>query len=134
MAIANWSSRYETGIELIDAQHKSLFTALNVLADSFRTGRSKALMDESLEALLAYTAEHFHTEERYMREFSYPGLAAHLAEHAILIVKARELRERFTEGSPVVMDVTIFFVELLKHHIDKVDRAMVEFLKGQQQA
>ncbi len=133
MAIAHWNSRYATGIEVIDAQHRAIFEALNRLAEAFRTGRAPGLVDESLEALLAYTVEHFQTEERYMRELDYPGLAAHQAEHAVLIVKSQELRERYAEGSPVVMDVTIFFADLLQHHINQVDMAMVAFMKEQQE-
>lgn len=133
MAIANWNSRYETGIEIIDAQHHAIFEALNSLAEAFRSGRARAMVDDSLGALLAYTAEHFQTEENYMRELDYPGLAAHRAEHAVLSGKAQELRERYAEGSPVVMDVTIFFVDLLQHHINQVDMAMVEFMRDQQE-
>ncbi|MBK9796518.1 MAG: hemerythrin family protein [Holophagaceae bacterium] len=132
MAIARWNRRYETGIEVIDAQHQSIFEALNRLAEAFRTGRASVLVDESLETLLAYTLAHFQTEETFMQEWGYPGLGPHQAEHAVLIVKVQELRERYAEGSPVVMDVTIFFADLLQHHINQVDMAMVEFLREQQ--
>ena len=132
MAVANWSSRFETGIGIIDSQHRAIFAALNSLADSFQSGRASALVDETLTALLAYTVEHFQTEEKFMRELGYPGLAAHRAEHAVLIVKVQELQERYAEGSPVVIDVTIFFADLLQHHINRVDMAMVEFMREQQ--
>ena len=38
MDSAIWSSRYETGIELIDRQHKALFAAVNQLAHAFKAG------------------------------------------------------------------------------------------------
>ena len=131
MNIASWNQRYETGIEVIDDQHRALFAALNDLGEAFRTGTSSAHVDRSLQSLMAYTAEHFETEERYMRERNYPRLAEHLAEHARLVGKARELLERFADGRPVTLDVAIFLANLLKHHIDQYDLAMARFFTEQ---
>jgi hemerythrin len=128
MVIAMWSSRYETGIELIDAQHQALFGAFNELADSFRAGTSSEHVKASLGALMAYTVGHFQTEETYMRERNYPGLSAHQAEHARLVNMTQDLLTRFDEGRPVTMEVAIFLADLLKHHIDEFDLAMVRFL------
>ena len=128
MAIAIWSTRYETGIEVIDAQHQALFGAFNELADSFREGTASEHVRASLGALMAYTIGHFQTEETYMRERNYPGLSAHQAEHARLVDKTQALLARFDEGQPVTMEVAIFLADLLKHHIDEFDLAMVRFL------
>jgi hemerythrin len=38
--IAIWNNRYVTGIEVIDAQHQSLFAAVNEVAESFKSGTS----------------------------------------------------------------------------------------------
>jgi len=130
MAIAIWSSRFETGIELIDTQHKELFEAVNKLADSFRAGLAWVQVKESMEFLEQYTFEHFQTEERFMREMDYPGLASHQTEHANLMAKVRDLKLRLANGEPVTMDVTIFFVDWLKQHINDVDMAYVDFVKA----
>jgi hemerythrin len=129
MAIANWSSRYETGIGIIDTQHKALFEAVNKLADSFKAGTSKAQVKESLDFLVKYTFEHFQTEEKYMREMDYPKLTSHMAEHAQLIVKAKDLQNKLAEGKPMTMDVTIFLADWLKHHINELDMGYVAFVK-----
>ncbi len=129
MAIANWSSRYETGIAVIDAQHKTLFEAVNRLGDSFKDGTSKSQSKDSLDFLVKYTVEHFQTEERYMRDMDYPMLTSHMAEHAQLVAKARDLQARLAEGKPVTMDVTIFLADWLKHHINEVDMGYVAFTK-----
>lgn len=131
MNIASWNQRYETGIEVIDDQHRALFAALNELGEAFRMGTSREHVDRSLQSLMAYTAEHFETEERYMRERNYPGLAEHLAEHTRLVGKARELLDRFADGRPVTLDVAIFLANLLKHHINEYDLAMVRFFTEQ---
>lgn len=131
MAIANWSSRYETGIGIIDTQHKALFEAVNKLADSFKAGTSKAQVKDSLDFLVKYTVEHFQTEEKYMRDMDYPKLTSHMAEHAQLILKAKDLQDKLAEGKSMTMDVTIFLADWLKHHINDVDMDYVAFTKEQ---
>jgi hemerythrin-like metal-binding protein len=131
MAIANWNSRYETGIGIIDTQHKALFKAVNKLADSFRAGTSKTQVKDSLDFLVQYTFEHFQTEEKYMREMDYPKLTSHMAEHAQLLVKAKDLQDKLAEGKSLTMDVTIFLADWLKHHINEVDMDYVSFVKEQ---
>jgi len=130
MAIAVWSSRFETGIAIIDAQHKSLFDAVNKLADSFKAGTSKAQVKDSLDFLVKYTLEHFQTEERVMKEMNYPKLTSHIAEHTQLIDKAKGLQVKLAEGKPVTMEVSTFLADWLKHHINEVDMGYVEFKRS----
>ncbi|MFZ1377994.1 MAG: bacteriohemerythrin [Geothrix sp.] len=129
MPIAVWNSRFETGVELIDAQHQGLFEAVNRLADSFKAGNAGNQVVESLDFLVAYTVEHFQTEERFMREDGFPGLAAHEDEHARLLQQVQELQGRLVAGQPVTMDVTIFLVEWLTSHISGSDLRYAEFVR-----
>jgi len=133
MPIAIWSGRFETGIELVDAQHKSLFAAVNKLADAFQEGKASVQAEESLEFLVGYTLEHFQTEERFMRAVNYPGLAEHMGEHARLLEQVRDLQMDLADGKAATMDVTIFLVDWLKVHIEESDMAYVYFMKEQQQ-
>jgi hemerythrin len=130
MAIAIWSSRFETGIPIIDTQHKALFEAVNKLADSFKNGTASAQVKASMDFLVKYTVEHFQTEEKYMREIDYPKLTSHMAEHAQLVAKAQALQAKLAEGKPVTVEVTTFLADWLKHHINEVDMGYVEFLKA----
>jgi len=133
MEIAIWSSRYETGNQVIDIQHRALFNAINRLAESFRAGNSSRQVKESLAFLAQYTSEHFQTEEALMREAGFAGVAAHAAVHAQLMGQVGDLQSRLDEGQPVTMEVMIFLADWLTHHIDEVDMAMVDFLKERQQ-
>lgn len=130
MAIAIWSSRFETGIPVIDAQHKTLFEAVNKLADSFKAGTASAQVKASLDFLVKYTVEHFQTEETFMKEMGYPKLTSHMADHAQLVAKAQALQAKLAEGKPVTVEVTTFLADWLKHHINEVDMGYVEFAKA----
>lgn len=130
MPIAIWSSRFETGIAIIDQQHQALFEAVNKLADSFKNGTASAQVKASMDFLVKYTVEHFQTEEKFMKEMGYPKLTSHTAEHAQLVAKAKDLQARLAEGKPVTVEVTSFLADWLKHHINEVDMGYVEFAKA----
>jgi hemerythrin len=130
MAIAVWSSRFETGIEIIDSQHKTLFDAVNKLADSFRAGTVKTQVKESLDFLVKYTVEHFSTEEKLMKDMGYPKLTSHMAEHSQLVKRAQELQAKLAEGKSITMEVSTFLADWLKHHINEVDMGYVEFKRA----
>jgi len=129
MTIAIWSSQFETGIDLIDSQHKTLFEAVNKLEASFSLGNTDDAVKKSLDFLGKYTFEHFQTEEQFMREAAYPDLAEHMAEHGLLMNKVYDLQARLAEGTPITMDFMTFFAGWLGHHIYGTDLALVRFLK-----
>lgn len=131
MAIAVWNSRFETGLPIIDTQHKALFDAVNRLADSFKAGTSKQAVKDSMDFLVKYTVEHFQTEEKVMKDMGYPKLTSHMAEHAQLVAKAQELQAKLAEGKPVTMEVSKFLADWLKHHINEVDMGYVEWKRAQ---
>lgn len=129
MTVAIWNARYETGIELIDAQHKSLFEAINRLAEAFRLGQSREQARECLAFLMKYVSEHFQTEERFLHDVGYPDLPAHRAEHDQLTGLTQDLAIRLAGGEPVTMEVTIFISDWLQRHIREVDLKYVAFLR-----
>ena len=129
MAVAVWSRRFETGIQLIDAQHQALFTAVNRMAESFGDGLSHRQAAESLDFLDTYIREHFQTEERFMRDMGYPALEAHLVEHAHLAGQVRDLQARQAGGATITMGVVILLADWLKDHIEEADMGYARFLR-----
>ncbi len=129
MDIAIWSSRFETGIGLIDDQHRSLFEAVNRLSDSFRVGAAPEQAKQSLDFLASYTMEHFQTEEQFMREMGYPKLGTHMDQHAEMLRVVADLQARQAKGIRLTMEVTILMVSWLKQHIHDSDLDYVDFMK-----
>jgi hemerythrin-like metal-binding protein len=129
MPIATWHHRFETGIDLVDAQHRSLFDAVNKLADSFKEGKVSDQVKENLDCLVEYALEHFQTEERFMRAAEYPRIAEHMVEHARLMEQVHNLQMDWMDGKAVTLDVTTFLVDWLKVHIEESDKAYADFMK-----
>jgi hemerythrin-like metal-binding protein len=129
MPVAVWSDQYETGIEVIDAQHRSLFEAINRLADAFRAGWAEAGARESLAFLDRYSREHFDTEEEFMRVVGYPGLKVHRMEHTVLLTKVQNLLVKMDEGFLISADVATFAADWLAHHIHEADMGYVRYTR-----
>lgn len=129
MAIAHWSPRFETGIGTIDAQHRTLFDAVNRLGEAFKAGTAQTQARECLDFLAGYAVDHFQAEEHFMRQMAYPGLTAHAEAHAQLLQEVRGLQAKLAEGRAVTMDVAIFLADWLKHHIHELDMSYVRFMQ-----
>jgi len=121
VTIACWNTRFLTGIGIIDAQHESLFQAVNVLADAVKADNASPRVRKALEELVQLSLDHFQTEEQFMHESGYPRLATHLEEHQELIVKLEDLKTKHKQGGLVSADVTFFFADWFAHHINEVD-------------
>ena len=118
-----WEDAYESGIKLIDTQHRQLFQLASSLLSVLTENRPLPEVSLRLETLLAHTAQHFHDEEALLREAHYVDLARHASVHAALLAKARELQAEVQAGQ---LDfgklVTYLTLDLVKGHVLSEDR------------
>ena len=126
-----WSSRYDTGIQLIDEQHQELFGIVDRLRRMVQEGSGRDALEAQLGDLLACSRRHFATEETYMSRFGYPDLPQHVSEHASMLNSLHELMTKFQEShQSMALMVPTFMEGWLKHHISDGDFGFVTFLKA----
>ncbi|MHB8763857.1 MAG: bacteriohemerythrin [Deferrisomatales bacterium] len=77
-----WGPLFETGIPIVDEQHRELVRRLNDLGREMKRGRGGDVVAELLAYLERYAAVHFESEECLMGAADYPGLAEHRRRHA----------------------------------------------------
>lgn len=130
MTVVTWDPGLETGIDVIDSQHRALFEAVNNLADSFKAGQASGKARESLGFLSKYSIEHFQTEERFMRSMGYPELPSHRIEHGRLVAQLQALQEKQDQGYLVTAEVALFVADWLRHHIQEADMGYVRFTRS----
>ncbi len=64
-----WSAIFETGIPVVDEEHKQLFRMLNHMAAEVGKGeQNEDSLNESLDSLMAYSEQHFMDEEKIMMQ------------------------------------------------------------------
>lgn len=128
MAIFNWSDNYSVGVREMDNQHKVLINLLNELFDSMKNNTSKDKMGNILTRLLSYTKTHFAEEEKYMKQYGYPGLEEQKRAHTIFVDKIAGFKRDFESGKiAMTVSVTSFLKDWLINHISGTDKKYKQF-------
>lgn len=130
MTLFVWDTKYTLDIAEIDRQHQRLFALFNELYEAMQEGHGNDVVDKVLDRVLDYTAYHFATEEKLLREHGYPQEALHRAEHARLSDQVKLLlhKRRVGEGH-VAMAALKLLCDWLNNHILKTDRQFAPFLR-----
>ena len=123
-----WSSQFEIGHSVLDEQNRELMECLHQLEVATLEQRT-LLAVYCITRLKHMIRNHFATEERLLRECSYPDFEKHKAAHRDFSDKLIDLQVR-----SVSQDVTLEMVEFLSawlvKHIQSSDRKYAPYLKG----
>jgi hemerythrin len=121
-----WNDSLNTGIELLDRQHRSLLDCVNEFKRSgARGGVLKSAM--AMDALRTYVTVHFATEEDLMRQCGYPELAAHIAEHRAFVSRLDALMQENVRRDNTA-ELTRFFEHWLENHLCHSDKKYMPYL------
>ncbi len=106
------------GIALIDNQHARFFELMNRMIEADTRGDNRDLVAQIIAELVAYVADHFHTEEDLMARCGYPDLG----EHVLLHIQFAGLVENFhtkyvNEDIGLDDEVLGYLVEWFSNHI-----------------
>jgi hemerythrin-like metal-binding protein len=130
MPLITWGPRLETGIAIIDSQHKRLVEIINEFAEARESGRSEEIMGAIFDELVAYTETHFSVEEKLMTSHDYEDIEAHRREHRAFTDQIKMDRYNFSTGTwqfdQRLMD---YLRGWLVKHIAASDQAYVPTLK-----
>jgi hemerythrin len=127
-----WTQDLELGVEEVDAQHRALYANVNRLLEAMAAGRSADLVS-ILDFLGTYVHEHFRTEERIMRESTYPNLERHAALHRAF---ASDLGERVDAyrargaTASLAVDLCAWLTDWLREHLRGEDAELGRWLRA----
>jgi hemerythrin len=129
MAYMQWTKELESGIPIIDTQHKRIVEFINKLDEACRTGNIEDT-DLVMEGLLNYTITHFEFEESLQEKAGYPYLKAHRRIHEVFMKRISEIRASATKGKNVAPELLHLLKGWLGSHIKSEDRDYVESVKA----
>ena len=122
-----WNENLETGIAIVDEQHKRLVDLLNELASSLVFDDDVELT-RIFEELVAYANLHFETEEAIWAPCfgDDPWLVAHQDTHSSFLPTVIKLKEAHIDKPPreTNRQVVKFIIRWLTYHIIDSDRRM----------
>ncbi|SFQ02945.1 putative bifunctional diguanylate cyclase/phosphodiesterase [Pseudomonas borbori] len=121
-----WNRNFETGIDSIDQQHRTLVEILNRLARHSAASTSEQVCSQVLDELLDYAAFHFEEEERIWRQV-FPGcrqLQDHLDSHQLFFARIREFQSSEASQEDILTSLFKYLTRWLAFHILDSDRKM----------
>jgi hemerythrin len=132
-----WTEDLSTGVEIIDDQHKELFSRINDLVDAIKAHTCKYKIGDVVKFLDEYIVFHFGEEEGIMQRNNYPKYPQHKAQHTKFINNFNELKKELQklEGGrkPGSYDLSVetnqVVVDWILDHIVKIDKELGAFLK-----
>lgn len=106
-----WRAEFATGHELIDRQHRRLFSIGNELVASLLAGSSAADIELLLDDLVNDVSEHFATEESVLAELGRPLDDAHRTHHRALLERVRDYRDNCHAGQLRINELVKFIAD-----------------------
>jgi hemerythrin len=119
-----WTDDLNTGIDVIDFQHRRIVDYLNNLEAALTTGDHKGI-GHVLDELTDYTESHFAFEESLQIEAGYKLAAPHKATHDMFVRRLARYRERHEAGENIAENLYDMLTAWLLHHIKRDDAAYV---------
>lgn len=121
-----WNNSYDTGIPIIDEQHKELFkitSNLLILWSKSDTTDQLDTIKNDLSSLIKYTKYHFQTEETLLKKYNYPEFDEHIQEHQEFInfIMAQNPEGDLAHQYKVIEEVLTYLAKWITHHISEVD-------------
>lgn len=135
MTFMVWNTHLETGIDIVDQQHRGLVDMLNHAAPLLAQSSRESLRDIAplLDGLLSYAATHFKTEEDLMARLNMDPRASehHHASHAIFAQQVTDMVRAYASDDGVTGDRLLsFLASWLVLHILGEDQAMARQVRA----
>lgn len=96
----NWTQELSVDDPVLDGQHQLLLEQVNRLLDALAGEIDLTALHETVDFLDRYIAEHFTSEEAYMRRHAYPELSIHQEMHQRFTLRYEQLKERLFKTGP----------------------------------
>lgn len=121
----HWTQDLNTGIDVLDNQHKRIVDYINQLGSAIKL-RDRGAVGAVLNELVDYTISHFAFEESLQEEAGYQYAKPHKAVHEVFIKRVAKFQEKHDSGEDVAAQLHAMLSTWLIHHIKRDDMAYVK--------
>jgi len=129
-----WDNKYNTGIDMIDAQHKQLISLTNDLykACIAKNDELFTTFKDAMGKMVAYVNFHFNVEIKLMKATNYPNQVEHKKMHDKLIENIVQAANDFKEGKKYVANKFVHtLIDWICSHIAYYDKQYALFIMEQ---
>jgi len=127
---ASWPTELETGVPILDEQHRLLDRVLLSLHQSLKGTQPPRDLGARVDQLQCLAQEHFATEEAVMETCAYPHLQPHRAEHGVFVERLHEMLRLYSRPeAPTLVELVERIREMLLIHVRDVDLDYADYLR-----
>lgn len=123
-----WIAEYNTGIDVIDDQHKRILEYINEIENT-HIMIDRVKVKGILDNIIDYTQSHFTFEESLQEEADYQYRIPHKRVHDLFIKKIESYRSRFEQGDSIESELHEVLSKWLINHIQHDDADYVGSVK-----
>lgn len=124
-----WSPDLNTGIDVIDHQHRRIVDFINDLEAAQVLG-DKTQIKQVIDDCVDYTLSHFTFEESLQEEAGYQYCKPHKKVHELFVRKVVEYQERMAMGDDIGEELHAMLARWLVNHIKRDDADYVSVVKA----
>lgn len=120
-------------LESMNKTHFEELEIINLLLKQIETQADSKTLSQTFEQLLEHMGQHFSSEEKLMKEYLYPSLNMHKADHDKVLNQARYAEMEWRNKKSVEGLKEYILEELtpwLDQHIKAMDMPMSDFILG----
>jgi len=130
MAYLEWRDDLNTGISVIDGQHKRIVAYINQLYDATQAApKDEVLIKGTMIELIDYTISHFAFEESLLEDVGFDDLLEHKKSHNVFCDQIFNFRDRLVNGENIVDSLLKVLHDWLFGHILHDDKQYVDHVK-----
>jgi len=124
-----WDQSLDTGIDILDTQHKRIVDYINQLHSAI-SKKDTAAIEEVFNHVINYTLTHFAFEEKMMEQAGYYHSEAHKEVHRKFAELVRDYHRRLHQGEDVAKKLLSDLRIWLTNHIKTEDRDFAQQLSA----
>jgi hemerythrin len=128
----HWDSRFLTGNEEVDRQHREMYQKIDLLVDACYRGEPRDFIENAINVLELSIVEHFRSEEKLLGSFKVPDIDAHIQEHQDFIGHIARLKKMFDASDAdyaMAIDTINTLIGWTGHHILSRDKVFCRFVQ-----
>jgi len=130
MAYLEWQEDLNTGINVIDGQHKRIVNYINTLYDATQAElTNEAVIKSIMVELIDYTISHFAFEESLLEDVGFDDLLEHKKSHNVFCDQIYNFRDRSVNGEDILDALLKVLHDWLYGHILYDDKQYVDHVK-----
>ncbi len=129
MALLVWVPELDTGIAVIDRQHRRIVDYINKLYE-LRSSPDREALGDVIGEMIDYTVSHFVFEESLIESAGYMFAGPHKKVHELFTRRVIEMQTRFDAGEDVAAELHGMLSRWLFNHIRNEDTGYVDSAKA----